>query len=124
MVRFVGAIANDGEAVDLRLRARTGITSILPVRSNRIMQSHTASLLSDMMAHHSEDRFPGLRMHAKSGTAEVGRDSRPHAWFTGFITNRGNPLAFAVIVENGGGGTAVAAPIANTVLQAALNRDE
>jgi len=59
-------------------------------------------------------------MRAKSGTAQVGSDRSPHAWFAGYIANEGHPLAFVVIVENGGGGTAVAAPIANRVLQAAI----
>jgi zinc transporter ZupT len=39
----------------------------------------------------------------------------------GYITNEGFPLAFAVIVENSGGGFAIAGPVANRVLQAAVN---
>ncbi|MBB2910333.1 hypothetical protein FHS43_001596 [Streptosporangium becharense] len=49
----------------------------------------------------------------KTGTAEVaGKES--HAWFIGY---RGD-LAFAVLVENGGGGGAVAAPVAARFLKA------
>ena len=46
----------------------------------------------------------------KTGTAEFGNDNPPktHAWFIGY---RGN-IAFAVIVEDGGVGGRVAAPIA------------
>ena len=46
----------------------------------------------------------------KTGTAEFGNDNPPHthAWFIGF---RGN-LAYAVIVEDGGVGGRVAAPLA------------
>jgi peptidoglycan glycosyltransferase len=86
------------------------------------MSSETASALGEMMDHHDEQRFPGLRMHAKSGTAEVGGGRSPHAWLAGYITNEGYPLAFVVVVENGGGGLSAAGPVANRVLQAAVGR--
>ena len=52
----------------------------------------------------------------KTGTAEVGNDVPPktHAWFIGY---RGN-LAFAVLVEQGGVGGRVAAPIGAKFLHA------
>ena len=51
----------------------------------------------------------------KTGTAEFGTDSPPktHAWFVGY---RGH-VAFAVLVEGGGVGGEVAAPIAATFLR-------
>ncbi|GHE26465.1 penicillin-binding protein [Streptosporangium violaceochromogenes] len=57
---------------------------------------------------------PGTR--GKTGTAEFGPpdDLKTHAWFIGF---RGD-LAFAVIVEEGTGGGAVAAPVAAGFLRA------
>lgn len=58
--------------------------------------------------------LPGQPVHGKTGTAEFG--SGPvlgsHAWFAGY---RGD-LAFAVLVEGGGAGSAVAAPIAAAFL--------
>ena len=66
------------------------------------------------------DRFPGLDICAKSGTAEVGGGEDPHALFAGFIRNEKAPLAFIVIVENGGRGSTVAGNVASTVLQAAV----
>ena len=52
----------------------------------------------------------------KTGTAEFGNGNPPptHAWFIGY---RGN-LAFAVIVEGGGVGGRVAAPLAAQFLDA------
>jgi hypothetical protein len=52
----------------------------------------------------------------KTGTAEYGTGAKPptHAWFIGY---RGE-LAFAVIVEGGGTGGEVAAPLAGTFLRA------
>ncbi len=59
-------------------------------------------------------RLPGEAVGGKTGTAEFGstRPPRTHAWFIGF---RGD-LACAVVVEDGGFGGEVAAPIARSFL--------
>ena len=126
MLRLVGAIANGGKAVPMSLLVKTGLAGVFTDGGNRIMQKDTAELLGGMMDYtvhqgNAAKSFPGLLLHAKSGTAEVGGGLNSHAWFTGYITNEGFPLAFVVIVENGGGGFAVAGPVANKVLQAAVN---
>ena len=120
MLRFVGAIANDGTAVELHYLKRTGIFGALPASSSRIINRSTALQLSDLIEIQNRDSFPGLEIYAKSGTAQVGSNVEPHAWYVGYITNPGYPLAFVVVVENGGGGFAVASPIANRVLQEAI----
>jgi len=124
MLRFVGAIANGGVATEMSLLEKTGISAIFSARTSRIMRNSTAVQLGEMMDYHSQQNFPGLEMRAKSGTAEVGGGKSPHAWFTGFIENEGYPLAFVVVVENGGGGTAIAGPIANRVLQAYIKVEQ
>jgi cell division protein FtsI/penicillin-binding protein 2 len=57
---------------------------------------------------------PGGDVAGKTGTAEFGTESPPktHAWFTGFQGD----IAFAVLVEDGGFGGQVAAPLAATFL--------
>ena len=60
-------------------------------------------------------------MCCKTGTAEVG-DGTSHAWFTGFLLDDAHPYAFVVLVENAGGGLTNAGAVANTVLQAAVNK--
>jgi peptidoglycan glycosyltransferase len=120
MLRFVGAIANEGRAVNLQLLKRTGISALIPAGSTRLMNRNTAKELSEIIEIQNRENFPGLSIHAKSGTAQVGNNKDPHAWYVGYITNKDYPLAFVVMVENGGGGTAVAAPIANRVLQLAI----
>ena len=126
MLRLVSAIANGGRAVDMTLVKDTGPAALLPPGSERLMSSDTADKIAVMMNYnvyktYGEDNYPGLELYAKSGTAEVGGGQSPHAWFVGFITNENYPLAFVVVVENGGGGSHVAGPIANAVLQAAVN---
>jgi len=60
--------------------------------------------------------IPGQQIGGKTGTAEFGSGNPPatHAWFIGF---RGD-LAFAVVVEGGGVGGEVAAPVAHRLLAA------
>jgi cell division protein FtsI/penicillin-binding protein 2 len=55
-------------------------------------------------------KVPGGPVHGKTGTAEFGTNNPPdtHAWFTGYQGD----LAFAVVVEGGGFGGKVAAPLA------------
>ena len=127
MLRYVGAIANDGKAADIKLLHKNVKTTVFSGGSSRIMRSETADRLGAMMDYRVHQKsvagnFPGLELHAKTGTAEVGGGKNSHAWFAGYITNEGYPLAFVVMVENGGGGFAVASPIANKVLQAAIKR--
>ena len=64
--------------------------------------------------------IPGVEVCAKSGTAEVGTDANT-ATFAGFIAEEDYPLAFIVIVEEGGAGSSVAAPVARSVLEACMN---
>ncbi len=74
------------------------------------------------------------RMAGKSGTAQVveiaqGQEyeeteitefNRKHAWFIAFAPADNPTIALAVLVENGGGGSSVAAPIARQVIDTHL----
>ena len=117
-LRFIGAIANGGTVAEPTLIAgESGGTT-------QLMEPSTAQTLSEMMSYNVQynygaGTYPGLEMHAKTGTAEVGNGAT-HAWFAGFITNDNAPLAFVVLAERAGGGYAVASPIANAVLQKAV----
>ena len=66
-------------------------------------------------------QFPNTTVCAKSGTAEVGGEKAATATFAGFIADEAYPLAFIVIVEEGGYGSATCAPIAGAVLQVCMN---
>lgn len=78
------------------------------------------------------DLGTGVTVGGKTGTADTGvfkngKQTPPHAWFSGFALQNGNPkIAVAVIIENGGvsgnettGGLA-AAPVAKAVMEAYL----
>jgi penicillin-binding protein 2 len=79
------------------------------------------------------------RMAGKSGTAQVvgipqgmrhddlelSERQQKHAWFVAFAPVENPEIALAVLVENGGGGSSVAAPVAREVIDAwFLNRLE
>jgi len=65
--------------------------------------------------------LPGVQVAGKTGTAEVA-DAESHAWFVGFAPAWNPRVVVAVLVENGGSGGSVAAPIARKVMSAALKR--
>ena len=48
---------------------------------------------------------------------------RKHAWFVGFAPLYEPTIAIAVIVENGGSGSEIAAPVAKAVIDAHLGRE-
>ena len=57
----------------------------------------------------------------KTGTAQLS-EGQPHSWFAGFAPydgDHGRRIAFAVVVEHGGYGGSLAAPIAREVAEAA-----
>ncbi|MDB0050719.1 penicillin-binding protein 2 [Pseudomonadales bacterium] len=79
----------------------------------------------------------GYRMAGKSGTAQVVEINqgevydeealtefrRKHAWFIAFAPVDNPTIAVAVLVENGGGGSSVAAPVARAVIDAHLSQE-
>ena len=119
MLRFVAAVANGGKLAEPHLIAgRSG-----PV--TRLVDEDTAETLGAMMNYNvvshydGGNNFPGLNLCAKTGTAELG-DGSSHAWFVGYLLDEQHPYAFVVLVENRGGGLAAAGPVANAVLQKAV----
>lgn len=135
LMTLMGAVATDGNAVQPRLIAKetsmNGLSLFSQSRtdSESLWSEDTCQILRSMMANnvsktYGQSNFGDLKICAKSGTAEVGSDVAPHAWFTGFLDDPQHPFAFTVIVENGGSGAQVAGSIASTVLQQAVNEWE
>lgn len=124
MMVYMGAIAGGGKAAEPTL-IKNSIKDIIPGSENRaaagsaaLLSPETAKQIKDMMrnnvkTNYGDGNYPGLELHAKSGTAEVGNSKAPHSWFCGFSGD----YAFVVCVENGGYGAQVAGPVAGRVLQ-------
>lgn len=64
-------------------------------------------------------RIGGVKVAGKTGTAENPHGAS-HAWFIGYAPADAPEIAVAVIVENGGAGGEVAAPVARQVMARAL----
>lgn len=123
LMLYMGAIANGGRTAQPHL-LQTPLR--LPSKTAQLIKASTAETMADMMAAnvvktYGAARFPNMDLCAKSGTAEVGADKKPHAWFTGFLRNEDAPYAFVVLVENGGSGSSVAGKVAARVLDAMVN---
>jgi peptidoglycan glycosyltransferase len=73
-------------------------------------------------------QISGVPVAGKTGTAQVGGNKNPHAWFVSFAPQYNARVAVAVVLENGGtdrlievGGNLLAAPIARAVMKAVLD---
>ncbi|HPA25870.1 MAG TPA: penicillin-binding protein 2 [bacterium] len=53
----------------------------------------------------------------KTGTAQVGGEAKPHAWFTVFAPYENSEIALTILIENGNEGSTVALPVAKEVLK-------
>ncbi|HXR27438.1 MAG TPA: penicillin-binding transpeptidase domain-containing protein [Candidatus Baltobacteraceae bacterium] len=60
--------------------------------------------------------IPGVPTAGKTGTAQLGGSGEPHAWFIGFAPAAAPRIAVAVIIEQGGHGGEVAAPLGGQLM--------
>ncbi len=132
-MRAMGRIAGGGTGAEPYLMAKItrGEKTAYEAKSetsSRALKAETAAKLTEYLRNnvatmYGDWQFGGLNVCAKSGTAEH-EGKTADAMFAGFCVDENCPLAFVVFVENGGSGSAVAAPIAAKVLQvcaAAMN---
>ncbi len=121
-LRYVGAIANEGVAVDPAMIAYSSNKTLAKSAKERLMSAETAGKIAAMMRSNVENaygdwHFPGWEIGAKSGTAQLD-DQRSHSVFCGFTQNESDPVAFLVVVENAGAGQGMALSVASAVLNA------
>lgn len=121
MAIMCGAIANGGTAV-LPNEIKSGVMEINGGTKDMIDSDLAAKLDEymryDVTSYYGDSLFPSLTVCAKTGTAEVGENKEPHAWMVGYSQDEDAPLAFAVIVENGGYGFSTAGPVAVAAMEA------
>ncbi len=127
---FMGAIAGGGKAAEPYLVSRVSYGGRTRYQASttstgRLMSQAAAETLADWMHNnvvsiYGEGNFPGLTVCAKTGTAQVGGGKDPNATFSGFVMDEQYPLAFIVVVENGGSGYRACIPIISQVLQACV----
>lgn len=124
---FMGTIANGGKGVEpfLVSSVARGEEMVYEAKANatdRIMSQTTAEKLQSYLRNnvqiiYGDGHFPGLAVCAKSGTSQLGGGQKSNAMFSGFLLDEKYPLAFIVVVENGGYGSATCVPVLAPVLQ-------
>lgn len=100
----------------------------------KIMEAKTADIIKDMMYEAVENgtganaKIEGISVAGKTGTAENHLSEKnkggEHAWFIGFAPVEDPKIAVAVIVEHGGSGGGVSAPIAKRIISEYLQSIE
>ena len=124
---FMGAIGAGGAAAKPYLVEQVAVGNEItyqaePERMKAVMDEDLAEMLTvylrnNVQTIYGADNFPGLRVCAKSGTSELGGGKKPNAMFAGFVADEEYPLAFIVVVENGGYGANTCVPILSAVLR-------
>lgn len=119
---IAAAIANDGLAMRPRL-----LRDQEPEVLGRFMSAASARRLRVMLRSAVRDgtgrgiETDGVAIAGKTGTAE-NPHGPAHSWFVGMAPASAPSLAFAVLVEHGGYGSAVAAPLARDLVLKAAER--
>lgn len=129
MCMIAAAIANDGVMMEPRLLSRVqSPAGTVRMRSSgkayrTVCSPETAQILDGYMKDAVQNgtgtraKVDGLTIAGKTGSAEGSANGRDvtHAWFTGYIDSDRYPYAVCVLVEEGGTGGSVAAPVAQKI---------
>jgi peptidoglycan glycosyltransferase len=133
MALVVAAVVNDGDMprphLVLNVRHPNGQVLSGEPRGNwvsNVMRRGTAEQVRAMMVNNIQSgkpasaAVPGATAGGKTGTAQLGGALQPHAWYVGFADDGQHAVAVAVIIENIGSGSSVAAPVFSRTAAAAL----
>jgi cell division protein FtsI/penicillin-binding protein 2 len=142
MAMVASAVANDGVLMEPYMVDQLVAPNLdvveqhEPQEMSTPMSPETAHQLQDAMETVVEEgtgttaQIEGVTVGGKTGTAQHGANNEelPYAWFISYaMTDEGSPVAVAVVVEDGNAdreqihGSTLAAPIAQSVMEAVLN---
>ncbi|MDR3593339.1 penicillin-binding protein 2 [Clostridium sp.] len=137
MALVASTIANNGNMMEPRLvnqvidKDGNVVKTIQPKAEKQVISSANAAIIKDYMKNLVDSKidstwgfFEGTDTAGKTGTADYnlanGESAKPHSWFIAFAPANNPQIAVAVIVENGGYGASVAAPIAGKLIRTAV----
>lgn len=136
MARLYAAIANGGYLLRPQLTRERGILDQRsPVARREVMRATgidpqnlaiirrglcdvTSSYSGSASTQFSGSPLLDVGVCGKTGTAQVpGEDKKPHSWFVAYAPANAPQIVIAVVVENAGEGSSVAAPLTRDILE-------
>ena len=124
VARYTAAIANGGKLVTPRL-----VDAGPPIMSDQLADPaniKTVQLgMRDAVTYGSARSLSTLPFNAaaKTGTAQWSKTANTHAWFTSFAPFEDPQIVVTVLIDEGGEGSSVSAPVAKKILEAWNNLD-
>ena len=132
MALVAATIANDGVLMEPHLvieaKGKDATTVIPQVVMARVLPPDVAREIGKAMRlavagdlgkrYTNGAAVSGLRVAGKSGTAELDGGDSPHSWFIGYAPYDDPQVVIAVMVENSGGGSVRASPLAGDLFRA------
>ena len=136
MAMISGAVANGGAMMQPRLveEISTSLSQVTRTGENKlyrqVMQPETANTIAKYMFETvksgtaSKAAIRGYTVCGKTGSAETSNDKTKatNAWYTGFVFDTEHPYAISVVIEEGGSGGDLAARLASTALEMAIEK--
>jgi penicillin-binding protein 2 len=134
LARATAAVANGGKLVQPRvvktILNSTDSSQELPITINRdevvspaVVETVRQGMRQTVLGGSARSFFNlPVEVAAKTGTAQTSKSKeRTHSWFTAFAPYQNPEIAISVIVEGGGEGFAVAAPVARNIIERYFN---
>jgi membrane peptidoglycan carboxypeptidase len=125
MLRLMGMISNNGKMLEPNdVRGNTAVVYGEQMADQKSLDAVKLGLKEVTekggTAFASFGTVSGYEVYGKTGTAEIGSDQDPHAWFVGWAEDpkTKEKIIFSFVYENGGHGANVAAPDVRKMLDA------
>ena len=128
-LRFINHIASKGETAKLKMNLNKDVSYYAPIEYSDKTWDYIWSSLFDVInatggnGRRAMSCSKDLQFFGKTGTAE-NPHGEAHASFIGFFELNDNKYSIVIIVENGGSGGSVAAPLAGDIASYFINNSQ
>ena len=115
--RLLKCVASSSGSVRLSFTSKVYKQSVADSSVIEIVKQAMYKVVNESGGTGQKAAVPGLTIYGKTGSAQIDGQENTNAWFVGFIGDADYPYALAIVLENAGGGGAVAAPIAAQIFE-------